>query len=64
MNSENNYLDDINFQIDNEKENISIKNLINSIPLNNLNDYYDIETSLFKKKCEKLNLKFYYIENI
>ena len=60
MNSENNYLDDINFQIDNEKENISIKNLINSIPLNNLNDYYDIETSLFKKKCEKLNLKFYW----
>ena len=60
MNSENNYLDDLNFQIDNEKENISIKNLINSIPLNNLNNYYDIETSLFKKKCEKLNLKFYW----
>ena len=52
MNSENNYLDDLNFQIDNENDNISIKSLINSIPLNNLNDYYDIETSLFKKKCE------------
>jgi hypothetical protein len=60
MNSENNYMDDINFQIDNEKDNISIKNLINSIPLSNLNDYYDIETSLFKKKCENLNLKFYW----
>ena len=60
MNSENNYLDDLNFQIDNEKDNISIKNLINSIPLSNLNDYYDIETSLFKKKCENLNLKFYW----
>ena len=60
MNSENNYMDDINFQIDNEKNNISIKNLINSIPLSNLNDYYDIETSLFKKKCENLNLKFYW----
>jgi hypothetical protein len=60
MNSENNYLDDLNFQIDNENDNISIKSLINSIPLNNLNDYYDIETSLFKKKCENLNLKFYW----
>ena len=40
--------------------NYPISNFINSINLNNLNDYYDIETSIFKKKCEKLNLKFYY----
>ena len=35
--------------------------LIKEIPLNNLNDYYDIETNLFKKRIEKLNLKFYWI---
>ena len=38
-----------------------ISNLIKEIPLNNLNDYYDIETNLFKKRIEKLNLKFYWI---
>ena len=41
-------------------QNQQISNLINSININNLNDYYDIETSIFKKKCDKLNLKFYY----
>ena len=60
MNLKKKYNEDLNFQIDNEKENISIKSLINSIILNNLNDYYDIETSIFKKKCENLNLKFYW----
>ena len=35
--------------------------IIKEIPLNNLNDYYDIETNLFKKRIEKLNLKFYWI---
>ena len=39
----------------------AISNLIKEIPLNNLNDYYDIETNLFKKRIEKLNLKFYWI---
>ena len=38
----------------------SFVELLNSIPLNNLNDYYDIETSAFKKRCDKLNLKFYW----
>ena len=38
-----------------------ISTLIKDIPLNNLNDYYDIETNLFKKRIEKLNLKFYWI---
>ena len=38
----------------------SFVELLNSIPINNLNDYYDIETSAFKKRCDKLNLKFYW----
>ena len=49
----------------NIKENISnqdeLSKLIKEIPINNLNDYYDIETNLFKKRIEKLNLKFYWI---
>ena len=42
-----------------KKENYNIDSLINSIQLTNLNDYYDIETSIFRKRCEKLNLLFY-----
>ena len=45
---------------ENLNKNNQITNLINSININNLNDYYDIETSIFKKKRDKLNLKFYY----
>ena len=59
MSSEKNSFEDMKLLNDFNKENISIKSLLDSIPLNNLNDYYDIETSIFKKKCEKLNLKFY-----
>ena len=40
--------------------NLNIMNLINEMPFENLNDYYDIETSLFLKRIEKLNLKFYW----
>ena len=47
--------DDINNDI-----NLNIMNLINEMPFENLNDYYDIETSLFLKRIEKLNLKFYW----
>ena len=42
------------------KNNNSVYNFINEVPLENLNDYYDIETSLFLKRIEKLNLKFYW----
>ena len=46
---------------ENDNKNISsIYNFINDIPFENLNDYYDIETSLFLKRIEKLNLKFYW----
>lgn len=43
-----------------EQNNISVTSLINEIPLNTLNDFYDIETSIFKKRIDKLNLKFYW----
>ena len=40
--------------------NISIQSLLNEMPLNTLGEYYDIETSIFKKRIDKLNLKFYW----
>ena len=42
------------------KNNLSIYSFINEMPFENLNDYYDIESSLFLKRIEKLNLKFYW----
>lgn len=44
----------------NKNNNFSIYNFINEMPFENLNDYYDIESSLFLKRVEKLNLKFYW----
>ena len=52
---------DIQNQTDNNiKNNLSIYNYINEMPFENLNDYYDIESSLFLKRIEKLNIKFYW----
>ncbi len=39
---------------------LNIANFINEMPFENLNDYYDIESSLFLKRVEKLNLKFFW----
>ena len=50
-----------NNNIEDLKSQDELSKLIKDIPLNNLNDYYDIETNLFKKRIEKLNLKFYWI---
>ena len=44
----------------NKNQNLAIFNFINEMPFENLNDYYDIESSLFLKRIEKLNLKFYW----
>lgn len=51
----------------NTQENISIENnsnnlssLIKEINFNNLNEYYEIQSSIFMKKIQKLNLKFYW----
>ena len=51
---------EIQNQNDNNNSNLSIYNFINEIPFENLNDYYDIESNLFIKRIEKLNLKFYW----
>ena len=56
-----NNLTETNTTNENIKSQDELSKLIKDIPLNNLNDYYDIETNLFKKKIEKLNLKFYWI---
>ena len=45
-----------------QNENISdLTSILKDIPLNNLNDYCSIETSIFKKRIEKLNLQFFWI---
>jgi hypothetical protein len=44
----------------NKNSSLQIYNFINEMPFDNLNDYYDIESSLFLKRIEKLNLKFYW----
>ena len=45
-----------------KSENFSdLTSILKEIPLNNLNDYYSIETSVFKKRIEKLNLQFFWI---
>ena len=38
----------------------NISSLIKDINFNNLNEYYELQTSIFMKKIEKLNLKFYW----
>jgi len=37
-----------------------ILNLINLTDFENLNEYYDLESSIFMKRIEKLNLKFFW----
>ena len=44
--------------INNDSDLLSI---LKEIPLHNLNDYYSIETNIFKKRIEKLNLQFFWI---
>ena len=43
----------------NNENNDNIDSLLNSIKISNLNEYYDIETSIFKKRCDKLNILFF-----
>ena len=38
-----------------------LSSILKEIPLHNLNDYYNIETNVFKKRIEKLNLQFFWI---
>ena len=57
-----NLSDDLPSQTNNSTDHLtmSVSSLLNDIPLNTLSDFYDIETSLFKKRIDKLNLKFYW----
>ena len=43
----------------NSNENGNLMTYLNNIPLNNLKNYYDLETSFFMKNCEKLNSDFF-----
>ena len=50
-----------NTKNDSIKDNTNdILNLINSTPFENLGEYYDLESSIFLKRIEKLNLKFFW----
>lgn len=49
-----------NIQSNDNSNSLNILSFINDMSFENLNDYYDIETSLFLKRIEKLNLKFYW----
>ena len=46
--------------INSKEYNNDILNLINSTSFENLSEYYDIESNLFMKRIEKLNLKFFW----
>ena len=47
---------------DNSQNNLpDLSSILKEIPLHNLNDYYNIETNVFKKRIEKLNLQFFWI---
>ena len=50
----------INDNVNNNNSSLNIYNYINDMPFENLNEFYDIESSLFLKRIEKLNLKFYW----
>ena len=61
--SETNILMKNNLTTDNinsKEYNNDILNLINSTYFENLSEYYDIESNLFMKRIEKLNLKFFW----
>jgi len=47
------------FQFNTKSENVPLSTLLNNIPLDNLKNYYDLETSVFIKNCDKLNFDFY-----
>ena len=47
---------------DNTNNNLS--SLIKDINFNNLNEYYELQSSIFMKKIQKLNLKFYWTSEV
>ena len=47
-----------------ENKNNNLSSLIKELNFNNLNEYYEIQSSIFMKKIQKLNLKFYYTTEV
>ena len=49
---------------ENSSSNNNLSSLIKEINFNNLNEYYELQSSIFMKKIEKLNLKFYWTSEV
>ncbi len=47
-----------------EGHNNNLSSLIKEINFNNLNEYYELQSSIFMKKIQKLNLKFYWTSEV
>ena len=62
--SESNFIQSPTVNMNEDKSSTGIENsissLINDMQISTLNDFYDIESSVFKKRIEKLNLKFFW----
>ena len=48
----------------NENNSNNLSSLIKDINFNNLNEYYELQSSIFMKKIQKLNLKFYWTSEV
>ena len=48
----------------NQVEENNLSSLIKEINFNNLNEYYELQSSIFMKKIQKLNLKFYWTSEV
>ena len=51
---------DIHNESEDNINNNNLSSLIKDINFNNLNEYYELQSSIFMKKIQKLNLKFYW----
>ena len=60
-------------KINDEDDNLNVKNInstdnlskmLKNINISSLNDYYEVESNIFKKKIEKLNLRFFWTSEV
>ena len=63
-NNENNNTLENNELEENSNLNNNLSSLIKDINFNNLNEYYELQSSIFMKKIQKLNLKFYWTSEV
>ena len=64
-NANNNTLENENNELEeNPNSNNNLSSLIKEINFNNLNEYYELQSSIFMKKIQKLNLKFYWTSEV